>query len=161
MSVLKHRVHHVIVTASEVDKSCCDAKVKTKGSPEQAACTKSVHAARASPDRCTKSNRKKAETGTTMWCKCNKHGRQIGGAEQCVDTGGGRNDVCKWNDGDKLCVPSKATAGSGDAPKAKPEGQEPKQTVVQQMAANINQGTGKENNQALSGQLSQQRALTN
>ena len=158
MSVLKHRVHHVIVTASEVDKSCCDAKVKTKGSPEQAACTKSFHAAR--EIMCTKSSRKKAPKGSVKWCKCNKHGQQLGGAEQCVDTGGGRNDVCKWDDGNKLCVPSKATAGSGDAPKAKPEGQEPKQTVVQQMAANINQGTGKENNQALSGQFSQQGALT-
>ena len=96
---------------------------------------------------CTKSSRKKAPKGSVKWCKCNKHGQQLGGAEQCVDTGGGRNDVCKWDDGNKLCVPSK------------PEGQEPKQGIVQQMVANINQGKGKENNQALSKKFSQQQAL--
>ena len=110
-----------------MDSSCC-VKEADRSKPQQEACENSAKAAHA--NRCTQNSRKKAKKGSAKWCKCNTDGKQIGGAngadptgpERCIDVGGGRKDVCQWNSGDMLCVPSKATAGGA---KKKAEEQAP------------------------------------
>ena len=55
-----------------------------------------------------------ATRGNKVWCKCNVNKEVIGadgvtGPTRCVDLGGGRVDLCKWDAAAKECVPSKET----------------------------------------------------
>ena len=62
-----------------------------------------------------------ASKGSEMWCKCNIDKAVIGadgvtGPTRCVDVGGGRADVCKWDAAAKVCVPSAKTSTTTTVP---------------------------------------------
>ena len=71
---------------------------------------------------CALRNDPSTTKGDKVWCKCNVNKEVIGadgvtGPKRCVDVGGGRVDVCKWDAAAKECVPKCAYEGAtkGDA----------------------------------------------
>ena len=60
--------------------------------------------------------RKGAVAGTEVWCKCNKKEQPISDASVCVNPGGGRGDVCKWDAGTNMCKPKPGCPPTRETP---------------------------------------------
>jgi len=73
----------------------------TKPAPTAAA---AADPAKAAPPRCSRSARRRASTGSDMWCRCSGKGKLIGSANSCK----GKSPTCEWDDAMKQCLPPKA-----------------------------------------------------
>ena len=51
--------------------------------------------------------RDKAKKGSAEWCACANDGSAITNQNKCENEGGGRKNICAWNDDDMECMPSK------------------------------------------------------
>eukprot|EP00947_MAST-08B_sp_MAST-8B-sp1_P002165 g2165.t1 len=65
--------------------------------------------------------RDKAKKGDKVWCKCNADKKKITKKEDCENPGGGRADVCAFDDGKKECTPSGSTPPKSDTTTTTPK----------------------------------------
>ena len=98
---------------------CCPPTATTTAappppSPAQAETTTAAPAPTAPGAECV--GRNQSPKGTDIWCKCNKKEQPISDASVCVNPGGGRGDVCKWDAGTNMCKPKPGCPPTRETP---------------------------------------------